>query len=78
MRENREGTLHLLQRGHNLLGEGDLLTTGQIVFELKVDIVSATGDRPAHTAENLVEGLDVESGAEITTSDKHVANFLKL
>ena len=78
MRENCEWTLHLLEGSNDLLGKLYFLTTIQVIFELEVDVVGGACDGPAHAAENLVEGRDVESGAEVAASNQHVANFLQL
>ena len=68
MGEDRKWTLHLLERGDDLLGELDLLTTCQIVRKLEVDVEGAARDGPAHTTKDFIEWLNVETCSEVATS----------
>ena len=67
MGEDREGTLHLLERSDNLLGEFYLLTARQIIRKLQVDVEGAACDGPAHAAEDFIEWLNVETGSEVAS-----------
>ena len=67
MWEDREGTLHLLERGDDLLGELYFLTASQIICKLKVDVEGAASDGPAHATEDLIEWLNVETSSEVAS-----------
>ena len=55
MGKESEGAVHLEECSYDFLSKLNLLTSIQIVFELKVDIESASGDRPAKTAKDLIK-----------------------
>ena len=68
MGEDRKWTLHLLERGDDLLSERYFLTARQIVFKFEVDVEGAACDGPAHAAEDFIEWLNVETCSEVASS----------
>lgn len=74
---DNEWTLHFFACQLNFLREFNLLSHGHIIFEFDIHIVIGTSDTPAHTSEDLVEWIDIESCSEVPSSDKKVLNVLK-
>lgn len=77
VREDLGRALHHLQCLHYLLAELDLLTQVQVVLKVKLHLVVASGDAPAHASEDLVEGLYVQTRSEVASTHQTVTDLLK-
>ena len=77
MWEDSVRTLHSRERLDDFLSQFNFLTASQIVLHLKVNIESTACDRPAEATKNLVEGWNVEAGAEISTGHEDVTDLLE-
>ena len=68
---------HFLYCDLNLLRKFDLLTHIHVVLVLNINVVVATGNAPAHSAENLVKWIYVKSSSEVTSINKKVLDLLQ-
>lgn len=69
MRCNLEWAFHFLKSHSDLLSTLDLFSHRVVIFKFNIHIVVGTCDTPAHRSENLVEGVDIQPGSEVTSGD---------
>jgi hypothetical protein len=78
MWEYLEWTLHGDERCYHLLSNLNLLTARKIILKLQINIEVASSDGPAHTSQDLVESINIESSTEVARRDQHITDLLEL
>ena len=78
LRGKIQGALHNLKGIHDLFRELDLLTHDQVISEFDINVEVRAGDTPAHTSQDLIEGVNcAQTSAEVTSGNEYVADLLK-